>query len=127
MTAFTVTMPLPPSAEVQHQDAPGRGRVYTAEYSAWREQAGWRIAAAWRAAGRPGFAPPLALMIHLGLPNRGRDAGSCLKPIEDLLAAYIPGMPDDRFNDLLAIRRDGDVDVGTARVTVTSLSGGPPG
>jgi hypothetical protein len=127
MTALTVTVPLPPSANALTRNVKGRGRVNTAAYTAWLEDAGYTVRMAHRAAGKPAFAKPLEVTLQLGLRDRRRDAGNCLKPTEDMLVKSIEGLPDDRWNDSITIKRDAAIAAGMARITITSLLGAPPG
>ncbi|MFV0623764.1 hypothetical protein ACBY01_07115 [Sphingomonas sp. ac-8] len=125
MTALSIDMPLPPSANRLFKNLPQGGRARTREYDAWIEEAGYAVEMAWRAAGRPTIAAPLSIGLDVGLIARKRDVGNTLKAVEDLLVKRIPGLPDDKFNDLIVIRRGGDAPEGMARVTVSTL--GPPG
>lgn len=125
MTSLSVALPLPPSANKLFKNVPQGGRARTRAYDSWREEAGYAVEMAWRAAGRPTIAPPLSLELNLGLIDRKRDAGNTLKAVEDLLVQRVPGLPDDRYTDLIIIRRCSATPAGMARVTVTSL--GPPG
>jgi hypothetical protein len=127
MSALAIVVPIPPSANRLTRNVRGRGRVNTAAYIGWLEEAGHAVVMAWRAAGRPTFVPPLAVTLQLGLADRRRDAGNCLKPTEDMLVKSIPGLPDDRWNDRITVTRDAGVQPGTARITITSLPGEPPG
>jgi hypothetical protein len=127
MSALTVTVPLPPSANALTRNVKGRGRVNTAGYNLWLEDAGYTVRMAHRAAGCPEFAKPLKVTLQLGLRDRRRDAGNCLKPIEDMLVKSIDGLPDDRWNDSIGIERDGMIPPGMARVTIISLPSEPPG
>ena len=127
MTALAILVPLPPSANALTRNVKGRGRVNTAGYNLWLEDAGYTVRMAHRAAGRPEFTKPLKVTLQLGLRDRRRDAGNCLKPIEDMLVKSIVGLPDDRWNDSISIERDGTIAPGMARITITSLPGAPPG
>lgn len=127
MTGLVIDIALPPSANKLFKNVPQGGRARTREYNAWIEAAGYDVETAWRAAGRPTFLPPLAIDVRLGLVGRKRDAGNTLKAIEDLLVKRIDGLPDDKFNDDIRIRRDAAISASTARVTITSLPSAPPG
>lgn len=124
MSTLVVTVPLPPSANKLTRNVPGKGRVSTSAYRAWTEEASWHAIAAWRTAGKPAFTRPLQMTLDLGLADRRRDAGNTLKPIEDMLVKAIEGLPDDRWNDLILIRRSADVKPGSARVTIASIDSG---
>lgn len=107
---ITATLPLPPSANALFRNIKGGGRTKTAAYKAWIDEAGYHLMQAWREAGKPEIAPqPMRLTIELGLINRRRDAGNCLKAIEDLLCRCLP-VPDDRWNDRIVIERSSAAD-----------------
>ncbi len=125
MTSLTIDLPLPPSANRLFKNVPQGGRARTRDYNAWIDEGGYEVEMAWRAAGRPAIAAPLSLELRLGIIGRTRDAGNTLKAIEDLLVKRIPGLPDDRHNDLIVIRRGGDAPAGIARVTISTFE--PPG
>lgn len=118
---LTIDLPLPPSANALFRNTTS-GRAKTAAYRSWLERAGYAATLAWRAAGCPSFNPPIHLRLQLGLTDRRRDAGNCLKPIEDMLVKTITGLPDDRWNDRILIERDEEVPVGAARVTIASIA-----
>lgn len=119
--ALTIDLPLPPSANELFANLPGKGRVKTKAYKKWIEEARWHIITAWRAAGKP-EAPkdaPMFLWLRLGLKQRRRDAGNCLKAVEDVLVKELP-IPDDRWNDRILIERNSEFE-GRARVTIALL------
>lgn len=120
--SLTIPMPLPPSANALFKNV-GKKRARTAAYNAWLDEAGYHARLAARSAGALP-APPLKLSIFLGLRDRKRDATNCVKPIEDMLVKSIEGMPDDRWNDDVRVRRDATVPAGTAIVIVESLAPG---
>lgn len=122
--ALTLDLPLPPSANHLFANAHGAGRVKTAAYKAWIEEARWHVIAAWRAAGKPevGANVPMRLHLQLGLSDRRRDASNCVKAIEDILARELP-IPDDRYNDRILIERNETI-AGRARVTIAPLDSG---
>jgi hypothetical protein len=99
------------------------GRVKTAAYKAWIEEAGWHLKTCWAANGKPEFrAQPMRLTIDLGISGRVRDATNCVKAIEDLLCRCLP-VPDDRWNDDIHIRRSALAD-GMAWVVLAPLNSG---
>lgn len=122
--ALTVDLPLPPSANHLFANAHGAGRVKTAAYKAWIEEARYCVITAWRAAGKPevGAKVPMGMHLRLGLSDRRRDASNCVKAIEDVLARELP-IPDDRYNDRIFIERDEAIP-GVARVTIAPLDSG---
>jgi Holliday junction resolvase RusA-like endonuclease len=121
VTAIAFTLPLPPSANGLFLNLKGGGRAKTQAYKAWREEAAWHVKQAWRQQGKPEIADqPMRLEVDLGLCGRTRDAGNCLKAIEDLLVWALP-VPDDRWNDEITIRRSVAAD-GLARVRLEPLN-----
>ena len=123
---LTFDLPLPPSANALFANVRGKGRVKTAEYKAWIEEARWHVLTAWRTQGKPevGAQTPMRLSLRLGLVGRRRDAGNCLKAIEDILVRELP-IPDDRYNDRIVILRDETIP-NIARVTIGPLSASVP-
>lgn len=121
MTSFVVDLPLPPSANRLTVNLKNGGRVNSVEYKAWLEEARWHVLTAWRALGKPEWdrEAPMSFRLELGLCNRSRDAGNCLKATEDLLVKNLP-IPDDRWNDRILIERREDIE-GVARVTIAPL------
>lgn len=121
MTAICATLPLPPSTNELFRNLKTGGRVKTAKYKSWIEEAGWHLKIAWSGAGKPEIAEqPMRLSIELGLSGRRRDASNCAKAIEDLLVSALP-VPDDRWNDDISIRRSAAAD-GLARVRLEPLN-----
>lgn len=118
---LTIDLPLPPSANHLFANAAGGGRVKTAAYKGWLEEARYHVITAWRAAGKPevGRETPMSLTLRLGLTERRRDASNCTKAIEDVLVKELP-IPDDRYNDRILIERDETL-AGIARVTIAPL------
>lgn len=121
MTALTVTMPLPPSANNMFVNLKGGGRAKSAAYKAWIEDARYHLMMAWRAAGKPVWPEKQPMQIHfrLGLEGRKRDPSNCIKAIEDILVRDLP-VPDDRWNDFGSWQRDENIP-GLARVTIAPL------
>lgn len=117
MTTLCIDLPLPTSANKLTVNLTGGGRAKSPAYKAWLEEARWHVMTAWRAAGKPKWPEaPLSLRVELGIEGRIRDAGNCLKAIEDLLVKNLP-IPDDRWNDHIIIERREDIP-GLARVTL---------
>jgi hypothetical protein len=121
--SLTIELPLPPSANALFANA-AKGRVRTKEYNAWLNEARWHVLTTWRNAGKPVAPDDVPMMVHLrvGLDARKRDAGNCLKAVEDVLVKELP-IPDDRWNDRILIERDPECE-GFARVTIAVLN--PP-
>lgn len=114
------TLPLPPSTNELFANA-RRGRVKTATYRAWCEEAAYHLRRAWSALGKPEIAAqPMRLHIELGLTDRRRDASNCIKAIEDLLVATLP-VPDDRWNDEGRWKRNEAIP-GLARIRLEPLN-----
>jgi Holliday junction resolvase RusA-like endonuclease len=122
-TSLTVDLPLPPSVNELTVNLKNGGRAKSAKYKAWIEESRWHVMMAWRSAGKPTWPDaPLAVTLELGLEGRIRDAGNCLKAVEDLLVKNLP-VPDDRWNDDIRIIRNETI-AGRARVTIASLAPG---
>jgi len=121
---LTVDLPLPPSANALFANAGKGGRVKTKEYNTWLNEARWHVLTAWRAIGKPAAPPdvPMLLWLRVGLTTRKRDAGNCLKAVEDVLVKELP-IPDDRWNDRILIERNANFE-GFCRVTIAVLN--PP-
>lgn len=123
---FTVDLPLPPSVNELTVNLKGGGRAKSAKYKAWLEEARWHVMTAWRAAGKPEWPEgPMRVSLDLGIEGRVRDAGNCLKAVEDLLVKNLP-VPDDRWNDHITIARNEAIP-GIARVTIAPLETGGSG
>jgi len=120
MSALTIDMPLPPSANNMFVNLKGRGRAKSAAYKAWSDDARYHVITAWRAAGKPEWpAAPMQIHFRLGLEGRKRDASNCLKAVEDILVRELP-VPDDRWNDFGTWQRDPTIP-GLVRVTIAPL------
>lgn len=120
MATLAFDLPLPTSANRLTVNTTGGGRAKSPAYKAWLEEARWHVMTAWRAAGKPSWPEaPMSLRLELGIEGRVRDAGNCLKAIEDLLCANLP-VPDDCWNDRILIERRDDIP-GVARVTIATL------
>ena len=122
--SLTVELPLPPSVNRLTVNLRNGGRAKSPEYKAWLEEARWHVVTAWRTAGKPEWPEdaPLSVVLELGLTGRIRDAGNCLKAVEDVLVKELP-IPDDRWNDDIRIVRN-DAIPGVARVTIALLHPG---
>lgn len=82
MNAVSLTLPYPPTVNHLYTNVPGRGRVKSAHYKRWCEEAGWE--ARRQRAGK--VAGPYALYITACRPDaRKRDLGNLEKPISDAL------------------------------------------
>lgn len=105
MTSFAFSVSMPPSVnQMFATDFRTKRRFMSKAYSAWRETEKETVNQAWLTAGKPQFAPPLALTIHLGL-NYQSDIDNRVKPILDLLDKSIPGFPNDRYIDRIEVER----------------------
>lgn len=121
--SLTIDLPLPPSANALFANVKGGGRVKTKDYNNWLNEARWHVLTTWRAAGNPSVEAdaPMQVFLRLGLTTRKRDAGNCLKAVEDVLVKELP-IPDDRWNDRILIERSADIPEGVARVTIATLN-----
>lgn len=75
-------LPMPPSVNALFANVKGKGRVKTAAYRKWREQAGWDVIAQ----GRPN--QPVGkyeMELALKRPRAGCDIDNRIKPVADLL------------------------------------------
>lgn len=108
MNTFSFSTSLPPSSNMMFINVPrgqkGLGRFPSPAYKAWRAKEAKAVADQWRRAGSPTFEPHLSLTVHVGV-NYQSDVSNRLKAIEDLLPHAIPGFPDDRWIDRIAIER----------------------
>lgn len=121
--SLTIELPMPPSVNRLTVNLTGGGRAKSAEYKAWLEEARWHVMMAWRNAGKPEWSDgPMTVLLELGLQGRIRDAGNCLKAVEDLLVKNLP-VPDDRWNDRIEIIRNENL-AGKARVSIAALESG---
>ncbi len=95
--AFSV--PVPPSLNMCFRNVPGRGRVRTAEYKAWLEEAGYLLASQ-----RPGrVMGPYQAIIRLPEKLNG-DIDNRAKAVLDLMVKH-KITPDDRHLHKLTIER----------------------
>lgn len=104
--AFSVTLPLPPSANnlfVDRRDRKGRAR--SSAYKAWQQEAGWALKIA-GIEGLGGGKKPWALRIEASV-NHARDLGNIEKPVSDLLVG-LALVPDDRWLDRIEVVRVAD-------------------
>lgn len=99
--SFSVTLPLPPSANRLFANVPGKGRVKTRAYKLWRKNAVLSIFAQARADRRLSG----AVSIDIVLPEMCRlDIDNAIKPILDALVAS-QRIDDDRYVAELHVRR----------------------
>lgn len=111
---FTVTLPLPPSANNLFK-AVGRGRAKTQEYKDWIEFAGWALMRE-----RPSPVDErYALLLALPQAMRG-DLDNRLKAVGDLLVSH-KLTPDDRHADLVMAHRSKAVSGAACIVTVVPI------
>lgn len=120
MSAIVATLPVPPSANHLFANKRDGGRVKTKDYDAWLEEARWHLKRAWAACGSPSFGDqPMRLSIAVGI-DRGRDVSNCCKAIEDAMVKFLP-VPDDRWNDYIALSRRSEID-GLADIRLEPLN-----
>lgn len=86
-----ITLPFPPSVNAMFANVPGKGRVKSKSYSAWKTEALWALKAQ-----RPqSVEGEVSIWIGLVAPSkRAMDASNRIKSVEDLL---VTGgvIPDD--------------------------------
>lgn len=100
---LTLSLPLPPSANHLFSNAPGKGRVKTAAYRDWLNQAGWELKA--KARGHVTITTPYRLRIKLSAPNM--DCDNCVKSVSDALQMMNIVSNDRLMADLHVVRVDG--------------------
>ena len=86
-----ITLPFPPSVNSMYANVPGKGRVKSKAYSAWKTEALWALKAqkARRVDGE------VSIWIGLVPPSKhAMDASNRIKSVEDLLVAG-GVLPDD--------------------------------
>ncbi|MCC7253180.1 RusA family crossover junction endodeoxyribonuclease [Hyphomicrobium sp.] len=113
-----VALPVPPSVNRCWRNVRGVGRVRTARYRAWVDEAGWELLGQ-----HPRAIPgPVAITIRAGRPQRRRDLDNVLKPLLDLLVATHV-IQDDSFVVALSAAWDDAIASGRCTVTVESIGG----
>lgn len=115
MPCTVIDLPTPPSTNHLYCNVPGRGRVPSKEYLAWRTEAGWMLKAQ-----RP---KPVHGAVELSFAfreNNRRDLSNHLKAAEDLLVEHklIDG---DRCKTVRKITLEW-ADVEGVKVTITVAS-----
>lgn len=78
---FQAEIPIPPSANNMFRNVPGRGRVRTKDYTAWRTAAHWQIK---EPAAAVQFDDPVEVSITVPRQPRS-DIDNRIKPVLDLL------------------------------------------
>ena len=111
--SFSVTLPLPPSANKLFANVPGKGRVKTKAYKTWQRNAILSIFAQVRADRRIGGAVGLSICVPSGM--RG-DLDNRIKATIDALVAS-NRIDDDKHVQSIIILRGG-ADAGTVLVRV---------
>ena len=125
MTAFTVVLPYPPSANRIWRVVKRRKKpvIKSEAYRAWQEAAGWYI----RAAGiQRTMTEDVAVTIELVKCNRRSDCDNAVKPILDILQhCHVIGNDNQVKHHTVIDRTDEkDIDFKGARVTVTPFANG---
>lgn len=93
MQQATISLPsLPPSANNMYVNVPGRGRVPSRDYMAWRKDMGWRVTLQ----KPPRFLGDVDVRYSFGPRNRSADVANREKATSDLLVAC-GVIKDDRF------------------------------
>lgn len=116
MTTLTFTLPVPPSANNLFVNVPGRGRVKSADYKRWINDAGWCAKTATVGKDRPGL--PYAISYEVPADKR-RDLDNYLKAANDLLVRLAIIGDDSRIAEL-SIRRAERKDMLVTIATVTA-------
>jgi Holliday junction resolvase RusA-like endonuclease len=125
MRTAAFTLSLPPSVNGCFANVPGRGRVHTAQYRAWRKQALASIAAQAHGVTFRGTFRIAVLASDQGL-IRGRDADNLGKAIADTLTkAGIIADDCYRHMRVIALVWMPNLPAGTCTVTVDELSPEP--
>lgn len=121
---FSVMLPLPPSTNALFATV-GKRRVKSEAYKAWLNEARYAVLTRWRELGKPAWPDktPMLLAIDAGIGDRRRDLGNIEKAVSDILAKELP-VPDDRWTDLIILKRTTD-HPGFAHVVLGPLD--PPG
>ena len=83
--AYTVRLPIPPSANSMWRNVNGR-TLLSKKYRQWRGEARWGPDSKWPAvAGLPVFEGPVSVDITLKRPRKNADLDNRIKPILDVL------------------------------------------
>ena len=98
-------LPLPPSLNNSFVNVPGRGRVPSKAYAAWKKEAQPFIFNQWMAQAQPRFVKHYALHYRFNIDHKS-DIGNREKCATDLIVATIPGFPGDQWCDQISIARD---------------------
>ena len=114
----SLALAMPPSTNSLWANAPGKGRVRTAEYRRWREDAGWMI----KAARLPKITGRVAISIRAGLPARRRDLDNLTKPLLDALTSF-GVIEDDGLAHRITSEWSAGVESGRVNVEIRQFSG----
>ena len=116
MSAVTIDLPFPISANGLFANVKGRGRVRSKRYTEWAHTAGWMLQSQ-----RPAHvAGPFVLcLVVQRKDNRRRDLSNLVKSVEDLLVHH-DVIDDDSLAERIHLTW-GDAPEG-CRVTVQALS-----
>lgn len=107
----TVHLPMPPSVNALFVNVPGRGRVLSKRYAAWRKDAGWILQQQ-----RPGiFDGCVSVEIHLQEKGR-RDGDNFTKALLDLCVTH--GVIQDDSNKFVRSVSTSWADIEGARITI---------
>lgn len=80
-----ISLSWPPSTNELFKNVPRRGRVRTAEYARWRNDAGWQL----KGQHPPSFTGPVSITVELCSPTgRSYDLDNRLKSVLDLLKEH---------------------------------------
>lgn len=115
----TILLPIPPSVNGAWINVPGRGRVKSKAYKAWKEAAGWELQIQ-----KPRkVIGPYEVRILMGKKRARSDADNRIKGILDLLVAHGITEDDSRMASVTCGWSD-EVEPGKARVIVEALNAG---
>lgn len=113
-----VALPVPPSVNRCWRNVRGVGRVRTAHYRAWLDEAGWTL----RAQRPPRIDGDVSVSIRAGRPRRRRDLDNTIKPLLDLLVSCGVIVDDSRVT-ALAAAWDAAIAEGQVSITIRQIGG----
>lgn len=114
MTECTIKLPFPPSVNTMYANMPKRGRIKTAAYRDWANEAGWMLNSQ-----KPSkFQEPVTINYTFG-PKGGRlwDLSNHIKAVEDLLVRQCI-LPDDNSKIIVGFSVDQDPEVDGLQLTI---------
>jgi crossover junction endodeoxyribonuclease RusA len=116
-TERSLTVGLPPSANVYWRFAPGQAKPYpSAKATAYKDEVGW----ACREAGWEPYQGGIALKLHLFLNHVDRDTSNCVKILEDALQGH--AYDDDNQVAVVLLKRSYDYKNPRVEITLWQIS-----